>query len=288
MNSVADKRLATTASAGLSGGLRSDQVSGMPDVQGEPDRRNLAIDRVGVRGLRYPVLVQANGQAQPSVAEFELSVSLPSGQKGTHMSRFVALLESMSKEAVCLSPTSLKRLAKDMVVMLEARDGTFHCSFPFFMRKAAPISGVESLMDYKVAMSCDVQAGELSRLAVCLKVPVKSLCPCSKEISDYGAHNQRSEVTVEVFLNPSKSSPSLESLIQIIESQASCELWGLLKRPDEKYVTERAYDNAKFVEDLVRDVALSVRGIESVQGFRVEAENFESIHNHSAWARILG
>ena len=194
----------------------------------------------------------------------------------------------MSKEAVCLSPASLKKLAKDMVVMLEARDGTFHCSFPFFVRKVAPVSGVESLMDYKIAMSCDVQAGELSRLAVCFKVPVKSLCPCSKEISDYGAHNQRSEVTVELFLDPSKPGPSLESCIQIIESQASCELWGLLKRPDEKYVTERAYDNAKFVEDLVRDVALSVRSIEAVQGFRVEAENFESIHNHSAWARILG
>jgi GTP cyclohydrolase I len=288
MNSVTDKGLAEKTAAGFVSGLHSGQNASMPDVQGEPDRRNLAIDRVGVRGLRYPVLVQANGQPQPSVAEFELSVSLPAGQKGTHMSRFVALLEAMSKEAACLSPASLKKLAKDMVVMLEARDGTFHCSFPFFVRKVAPVSGVESLMDYKIAMSCDVQAGELSRLAVCFKVPVKSLCPCSKEISDYGAHNQRSEVTVELFLDPSKPSPSLESCIQIIESQASCELWGLLKRPDEKYVTERAYDNAKFVEDLVRDVALSVRSIEAVQGFRVEAENFESIHNHSAWARILG
>ncbi|MDP4829136.1 MAG: GTP cyclohydrolase FolE2 [Burkholderiaceae bacterium] len=260
----------------------------MPDVQGEPDRRNLAIDRVGVRGLRYPVLVQANGQAQPSVAEFELSVSLPAGQKGTHMSRFVGLLEAMSKEAICLSPASLRKLSKDMVAMLEARDGSFNCSFPFFIRKTAPVSGVQSLMDYKVALSCDVQGGEPSRLGVCLKVPVKSLCPCSKEISDYGAHNQRSEVTVEVFLNPSQPSPSLESLIQVVEAQASCELWGLLKRPDEKYVTEKAYDNAKFVEDLVRDVALSIRSIEAVEGFRVEAENFESIHNHSAWARILG
>jgi GTP cyclohydrolase I len=288
MNSVTDKGLAATSASGLSNSQRGGQPSGMPDVQGEPDRRKLAIDRVGVRGLRYPVLVQANGQAQPSVAEFELSVSLPAGQKGTHMSRFVALLEAMSKEAICLSPASLKKLSRDMVAMLEARDGSFNCSFPFFIRKTAPVSGVQSLMDYKVALSCDVQGGEPSRLGVCLKVPVKSLCPCSKEISDYGAHNQRSEVTVEVFLNPLQSSPSLESLIQVIEAQASCELWGLLKRPDEKYVTEKAYDNAKFVEDLVRDVALSIRGIEAVEGFRVEAENFESIHNHSAWARILG
>lgn len=288
MNSVTDKGLAATSASSLSNGQRACQPSGMPDVQGEPDRRNLAIDRVGVRGLRYPVLVQANGQAQSSVAEFELSVALPAGQKGTHMSRFVALLEAMSKEAICLSPASLKKLSRDMVAMLEARDGSFNCSFPFFIRKTAPVSGVQSLMDYKVALSCDVQGGEPSRLAVCLKVPVKSLCPCSKEISDYGAHNQRSEVTVEVFLNPLQPSPSLESLIQVIEAQASCELWGLLKRPDEKYVTEKAYDNAKFVEDLVRDVALSIRGIEAVEGFRVEAENFESIHNHSAWARILG
>ena len=287
MNSVTDKGLVSPSNDPVVSNSISDSSSVMPDVQGEPDRRNLAIHRVGVRGLRYPVLVEANGQSQPSVAEFELSVSLPAGQKGTHMSRFVALLEAMSKEGVCLSPTSLKKLAKDMVVMLEARDGTFHCTFPFFIRKAAPVSGVESLMDYKVALSCDILSGELSRLSVCLKVPVKSLCPCSKEISDYGAHNQRSEVTVEVFLDPAESSPSLESLIQVIEAQGSCELWGLLKRPDEKYVTERAYDNAKFVEDLVRDVALAVRSVKGVNGFRVEAENFESIHNHSAWARIL-
>jgi GTP cyclohydrolase IB len=288
MNTITDKGFVATPASGLSSGQRAGQPPGMPDVQGEPDRRNLAIDRVGVRGLRYPVLVQANGQTQPSVAEFELSVSLPAGQKGTHMSRFVGLLEAMSKEAICLSPASLRKLSKDMVAMLEARDGSFNCSFPFFIRKTAPVSGVQSLMDYKVALSCDVQGGEPSRLGVCLKVPVKSLCPCSKEISDYGAHNQRSEVTVEVFLNPLQPSPSLESLIQVVEAQASCELWGLLKRPDEKYVTEKAYDNAKFVEDLVRDVALSIRSIEAVEGFRVEAENFESIHNHSAWARILG
>ena len=288
MNTITDKVFVATPASGLSSGQRAGQPPGMPDVQGEPDRRNLAIDRVGVRGLRYPVLVQANGQTQPSVAEFELSVSLPAGQKGTHMSRFVGLLEAMSKEAICLSPASLRKLSKDMVAMLEARDGSFNCSFPFFIRKTAPVSGVQSLMDYKVALSCDVQGGEPSRLCVCLKVPVKSLCPCSKEISDYGAHNQRSEVTVEVFLNPLQPSPSLESLIQVVEAQASCELWGLLKRPDEKYVTEKAYDNAKFVEDLVRDVALSIRSIEAVEGFRVEAENFESIHNHSAWARILG
>ena len=288
MNTITDKGFVATPASGLSSGQRAGQPPGMPDVQGEPDRRNLAIDRVGVRGLRYPVLVQANGQTQPSVAEFELSDSLPAGQKGTHMSRFVGLLEAMSKEAICLSPASLRKLSKDMVAMLEARDGSFNCSFPFFIRKTAPVSGVQSLMDYKVALSCDVQGGEPSRLGVCLKVPVKSLCPCSKEISDYGAHNQRSEVTVEVFLNPLQPSPSLESLIQVVEAQASCELWGLLKRPDEKYVTEKAYDNAKFVEDLVRDVALSIRSIEAVEGFRVEAENFESIHNHSAWARILG
>lgn len=138
MNSVTDKGLAATSASGLSNSQRGGQPSGMPDVQGEPDRRKLAIDRVGVRGLRYPVLVQANGQAQPSVAEFELSVSLPAGQKGTHMSRFVALLEAMSKEAICLSPASLKKLSRDMVAMLEARDGSFNCSFPFSFARRHP------------------------------------------------------------------------------------------------------------------------------------------------------
>jgi GTP cyclohydrolase I len=258
----------------------------MPDVQGSTDHRNLAIEQVGVRGVRYPVLIRTeNGSAKPSVGEFSLSVGLPADQKGTHMSRFVELLESMNRQGLSLSAESMRALLTDMLARLNATTGKIDVSLPFFMMKAAPVSGVESMMDYRCRW---VAAKTVTGVEIAceVKVPVKSLCPCSKEISDYGAHNQRSEVTVNVLLGPT-AALSVESLVKTIEAQASCELWGLLKRPDEKYVTERAYDNPKFVEDLVRDVATAVKSIPGVVGFEVEAENFESIHNHSAWARIV-
>lgn len=259
--------------------------STMPDIQGTRDHRNLPIEQVGVRGLRYPVMIaREDGSRAPSVAEFSLSVGLPAEQKGTHMSRFVALLEQMSADGMALSSDAMSALLKDMLTRLDAATGCIDVSLPFFMMKSAPVSGVQSLMDYRCRWVAERDAdGE--RITCEVRVPVKSLCPCSKEISDYGAHNQRSEVRVAVDL-AEKASLSLEGLVRAIEAQASCELWGLLKRPDEKYVTERAYDNPKFVEDLVRDVAVSVRALPGVQRFEVEAENFESIHNHSAWARI--
>ena len=272
MNTVTDK--------GLSG------PRAMPDVQGSRDHRNLAIDRVGVRRLRYPILVQTAEGTAASVADFSLSVALAADQKGTHMSRFVALLESMNKQGLALSPETMADLSRDLLALLEAREGTMTAAFPLFIEKTAPVSGVKSLMDYQVVLEAESSSGRAS-VAVEVRVPVKSLCPCSKEISDYGAHNQRSEVTVRAVFAEG-SAPSLETLIRVVETQASCELWGLLKRPDEKYVTERAYDNAKFVEDLVRDVAISVKALHGVESFSVEAENFESIHNHSAWARITG
>lgn len=258
----------------------------MADVQGSRDHRNLAIDRVGVRSLRYPVLVQTEQGPTASVAIFSMAVALPADKKGTHMSRFVALLETMNKQGQALSPEVMSELSRDLLVLLEATQGSLSAAFPFFIEKAAPVSGVKSLMDYQVVLQAESSPGKAT-VAIEVRVPVKSLCPCSKEISDYGAHNQRSEVTVRAEFADGKA-PSLESLIRAVEGQASCELWGLLKRPDEKYVTERAYDNAKFVEDLVRDVALSVKGFAGVASFSVEAENFESIHNHSAWARITG
>ncbi|MFZ9176990.1 MAG: GTP cyclohydrolase FolE2 [Burkholderiaceae bacterium] len=265
-------------------------AAAMPDIQGSIDARNLPIDRVGVRGLRYPVVFGLQNETQlPSIAEFSLSVGLAADRKGTHMSRFVALLETMNKEGRQITPASMAALVQEMVSLLEASEGSIELNAPFFIEKAAPVSGVKSLMDYRVgfeAHSTDGRSQVLMRVAV----PVKSLCPCSKEISDYGAHNQRSEVKVSVTLaNPSQyKGPGLVELIKAVESQASCELWGLLKRPDEKYVTERAYENAKFVEDLVRDVALTVGALPGVTHYVVEAENFESIHNHSAWARITG
>jgi GTP cyclohydrolase I len=257
----------------------------MPDVQGTSDHRNLPIEQVGVRGVRYPVLIlREDGSTTASVGEFSLSVGLPADQKGTHMSRFIEMLESMNQRGIALSQSAMQAALQDMLERLSATTGLIDVSMPFFMMKAAPVSGVQSMMDYKLRwMAARDATGTHSRCE--LKVPVKSLCPCSKEISEYGAHNQRSEVSVMVELKDGADF-SAEALVRTIESQASCELWGLLKRPDEKYVTERAYDNPKFVEDLVRDVAVAVKAMPAVARFEVEAENFESIHNHSAWARI--
>jgi GTP cyclohydrolase IB len=258
----------------------------IPDVQGSRDHRNLPIEQVGIRGVRYPVLIlREDGSVNASVGEFSLSVGLPADQKGTHMSRFIELLESMNSKGVALSADAMRSLLSDMLTRLCASTGLMEVSLPFFMMKSAPVSGVQSMMDYRCKWVAE-QSSKGAAISCEVKVPVKSLCPCSKEISEYGAHNQRSEVTVSIELLEG-AKLSVEHLVREIESQASCELWGLLKRPDEKYVTERAYDNPKFVEDLVRDVAKTVGAIPGVMSYQVEAENFESIHNHSAWARIV-
>lgn len=258
----------------------------IPDVQSSVDHRNLPIEQVGIRSVRYPVLIlREDGTVSASVGEFSLSVGLPADQKGTHMSRFIELLESMNSKGVALSAQAMRDLLNDMLTRLMATTGRLEVSLPFFMMKAAPISGVQSMMDYRCRWVAE-QSVKGCAISCEVKVPVKSLCPCSKEISAYGAHNQRSEVTVSIEFTES-AQLSVEALVRKIESQASCELWGLLKRPDEKYVTERAYDNPKFVEDLVRDVAQTVAAISGVKAYVVEAENFESIHNHSAWARIV-
>ncbi len=253
----------------------------MPDVQGSPDHRRIAIQRVGVRGLRYPLRWRlADGTEQPAVGSFDLYVALPAEQKGTHMSRFIELLEH---NAEALDAARLAELHARMLERLDADAGLVDLSFTLFVRKRAPVSGVESLMDYEVRVSIDGprDAGVTMRVVV----PVTSLCPCSKEISDYGAHNQRSHVTVTVR---SAHEHAPEALIRLIEDQASSELYGLLKRVDEKFVTERAYDNPKFVEDLARDVAGRLAQDARIGAYVVEVENFESIHNHSAYARIEG
>jgi len=265
-----------------------DTPAAMPDVQSSVDTRHIAIQRVGVRGVRHPMLVSAaDGQAQPSVGTWELTVALPAQEKGTHMSRFVALLERYRRTP--MTPEAFCDMARDMLPLLGAQAGDITVSFPYFLEKVAPVSGVASLMDYEVTWKAlaraDSQAAPGFELRVL--VPVTSLCPCSKAISEYGAHNQRSHVTVAVsYENP--ESADADGLIRAIEQQASCELWGLLKRGDEKFVTERAYENPKFVEDLVRDVACRLQEMEGVLSYRVEAENFESIHNHSAYAVVEG
>lgn len=253
----------------------------LPDVQATPDRRNIAIQQVGVRGVRYPVQIRSVQGVQPSVGIFEMTVALPPEVKGTHMSRFIEMLEAHREP---LDAQQLGVLLQHMLVRLQASEGAITAQFTYFARKAAPVSGVESLMDYEVTLHAAQKAGALT-LTQKVQVPVTSLCPCSKEISNYGAHNQRSHVTIGATL---RGDLGLDEQIRIAETAASCELWGLLKRPDEKYVTERAYDHPKFVEDLVRDVAVALERDERVAAYTVESENFESIHNHSAYALVEG
>ena len=254
----------------------------IPDVQSTLDTRRLTIDRVGIRGLRYPMqFADLSGDAQPTVIEADLSVELAEDVKGTHMSRFVALLEAQSGT---IALDGFGRLLADMLQLLNARAGTIELRFPFFVRKTAPVSGVASLMDYQVALTGTIRDGEVSTVAK-IVAPVTSLCPCSKEISEYGAHNQRSHITISVRTVPG-TAIGIAELIRIAEDEASSELYGLLKRADEKYVTERAYDNPKFVEDLVRDIAARLNADARIDGYQVESENFESIHNHSAYALI--
>jgi len=250
------------------------------DVQSSEDLRQIPINKVGIKDIRHPVRVQdRSGGEQHTIANFNMYVNLPHNFKGTHMSRFVEILNRHERE---ISVKSFRDMLKEMTELLEAEAGHIEMAFPYFVNKKAPVSGVESLMDYDVTFIGELRDGK-PRVKVKVVVPVTSLCPCSKKISDYGAHNQRSHVTVTVY---SKEFIWIEDIIDLVEKQASCELWGLLKRPDEKYVTERAYDNPKFVEDMVRDVAVQLNKDSRVLSYVVESENFESIHNHSAYALI--
>jgi GTP cyclohydrolase IB len=257
-----------------------DPVVAIPDVQSSADTRQLAINQVGIKSIRHPVkMSEKGGGEQYTIANFNMYVGLPHQFKGTHMSRFVEILNAHER---ALSIESFKRMVAEMVDRLEAKTGHISMTFPYFVNKTAPVSGVQSLLDYEVTFTGEIENGQQ-----CFKmkvvVPVTSLCPCSKKISDYGAHNQRSHVTISA---KTRGMVWIEDLIDYAEKEASCELYGLLKRPDEKFVTERAYDNPKFVEDLVRDVASRLNADDRVESYVVESENFESIHNHSAYALI--
>jgi len=256
------------------------RVVEIADVQSKPDRRHIAIDKVGIKDIRHPVVVKDRSQGvQHTIANFNMYVELPHNFKGTHMSRFVEILNSHDME---ISVESFKEMLAETSKRLEADVGHIEMSFPYFINKAAPVSGVKALMDYQVTFLGELRDGQ-DRMTIKVVVPVTSLCPCSKEISKYGAHNQRSHVTVSVQAN---AFVWIEDIIDLVEKQASCELYGLLKRPDEKFVTERAYENPKFVEDMVRDVAAQLNADERIDAYVVESENFESIHNHSAYAMI--
>jgi GTP cyclohydrolase I len=251
----------------------------LPDVQSSADVRNIAIQRVGVRSMTHPVMVATPKGPQPSVATVDMYVRLPADKKGTHMSRFVEVLQQHHEP---LSAASMRRLMESMLERLEAAGGSVEIRFPYFVMKSAPVSGVQSLMDYDVTLRAEQADGEL-RLTQKVVVPVTSLCPCSKKVADYGAHNQRSHVTIVAEID---GELGIEEQIRIAEAAGSAEMWALLKRPDEKYVTEQAYDNPKFVEDIVRDVAVALNADARVIAYSVTAENFESIHNHSAFALI--
>ena len=249
------------------------------DVQARADTRHLPINRVGIKDISHPVRVKDRSAGeQHTIATFNMYVSLPHNFKGTHMSRFVEILHAERE----ISVESFRGMLESMTGRLEADAGHIEMTFPFFIMKRAPVSGVESLMDYQASLIGERRDGHTD-MWIRVIVPVTSLCPCSKKISSYGAHNQRSHVTITAKL---RHHIWIEELIEVAESEASCELYGILKRPDEKYVTERAYDNPKFVEDMVRDVATRLNADDRIDAYVVESENFESIHNHSAYALI--
>src|SRR5882672_8872773 len=230
--------------------MKARDLQNIPDVQGSPDSRKLNIDKVGIKAIRHPVQIKERaGGVQHTIASFNMYVGLPHQFKGTHMSRFVEILNAHERE---ITVDTFQVMLKEMVDKLEAKEGRIEMAFPYFIEKKAPVSGVKSLMDYEVVFTGEITK-KRQRFTMKVLVPVTSLCPCSKKISERGAHNQRSHVTIKARLHEHMW---IEELIDVAESEASCELYGILKGPDEKYVTERAYDNPKFVEDMVRDVAL--------------------------------
>lgn len=271
-----DEGLTVPRAAGLFSAMKE-----LKDTQSERDDRQLAIDRVGVKGLRFPVEVSdKGGSVQRTVATAALAVDLPHHYKGTHMSRFVEVLNS---HGGCLDVRSIARLPRELLQRLDARKAHVEFQFPFFRAKEAPVTRLPGMLDYEVRFEVEAEKNGALDFILTVMVPVATLCPCSKEISERGAHNQRGVVTYSVR---SREPIWIEDLVDLVERSASCELYSLLKRPDEKTVTERAYDNPVFVEDLVRNVASRSNDHEDITWYRVEAENFESIHNHQAYAVI--
>jgi GTP cyclohydrolase I len=265
---------------GLINPVNTPAVKPLTDKQNEPDARGLRIDKVGVRGLRIPLQVRDKSRdLQNTVAKVGMFVDLPKEFKGTHMSRFVEVLNSHGS---MVHVENIPDMLRAMQAKLHAQSAHLEMEFPFFLVKKAPVSGKEGVLDYNVRFDAAMHGQDLDFLLT-VRATVTTLCPCSKAISKYGAHNQRSHITIQARTS---DFVWIEEIVEQAESNASCELYGLLKRPDEKYVTERAYDNPKFVEDLVRDVAAAVRQTPGLASFVVEGENFESIHNHSAYARI--
>lgn len=251
----------------------------IPDVQNMPDERNIPIDKVGVRGIRYPISVKDRKKGlQHTVGLFDLFVNLPQEFKGTHMSRFIEVLNEYRGE---ISMQKFQEVLEKIKDKLNAKSAHMNVEFPYFMEKVAPVTATPGIMSYTCFMRGSL--AERFDLIVGLEVPVTTVCPCSKEISDYGAHNQRGIVRVQLRFNKFFW---IEEIIEIVESSVSSEIYSLLKRPDEKYVTEKAYENPMFVEDVVRAAVTQLRQKKNFPWYRIEAETFESIHNHSAYALI--
>lgn len=251
----------------------------MQDIQSHMDYRNIDIDQVGVKGIRYPITVLDKDMgSQQTVAKINMYVDLPRYYKGTHMSRFVEILNEHSRR---ISLQNFSQILQEMKDRLNAESAHMEITFPYFVKKAAPVTGSEGLMEYKCTFKGSLR--RRSDLVIMLNVPICTLCPCSREISDYGAHNQRGEVRLQVRF---KKFVWIEDLIRLVEESASCDVYSVLKREDEKYVTERAYNHPMFVEDIVREIAVKLNHDNNITWFAVESENFESIHNHNAYAYV--
>ena len=261
--------------------IEPELISLLDDVQASTDRRCLAIHKVGIKDISYPIVFEDKQNSQQTKASCSLYVSLAADQRGTHMSRFITL---MNEHYQTFNIEKFQHFPKEVAQILEAESSKIEFKFTFFRWKKAPISGLESAMDYNVFLTGEYVDGKV-KTVIKVEIPATSLCPCSKKISDNGAHNQRSLITISIKPKPNQTI-WLEDIITIAEQNASAEVFGLLKREDEKYLTEYAYENPKFVEDMVRDVALNLQKDNRIEGFIVETENFESIHNHSAYAMI--
>ena len=252
----------------------------MKDIQNHQDYRNIDIDQVGVKGIRYPITVlDKSAGEQQTVAKINMYVSLPRYYKGTHMSRFVEILNEHSRR---ISLQNFSEILEEMKNRLSAESAHMEITFPYFINKAAPVTGTEGLMEYKCTFKGSLN-NKGTDLVIIIHVPISTLCPCSKEISDFGAHNQRGEVRLQIRF---KKFVWIEDLIRLVEESASSDVYTVLKREDEKFVTERAYNNPMFVEDIVREIALRLGNDPNITWFAVESENFESIHNHNAYAYV--
>ncbi len=253
----------------------------MEDTQSQADQRDVRIQRVGVRGLRYPVtILHPDGHLLPAAAKATLTADLPAASRGTHMSRFVSLLHEHRHG---LTPAGLIAMGKELRRRLDATEAQIILQMPWFIEKLAPVTGQPGFLDYQITWDVSLGSRKQEHFLTTVVVPIATVCPCSKAISDRGAHNQRGEITLAV-----ESGPGLwpDELIRLAEASASCELYSVLKRPDEKAVTEQAYDNPVFVEDVVRNATLAARAHPAIRAFRITVENFESIHHHNAYAMV--